>query len=295
MNLPGIITITPDQPLLLERAARILGDSFIEEGWTSTWLSCLDEMGATRARKQEILHAQYLDELGNHVPYQGAYLLEDGTAAAGGYLYSELAGHTHPELQGASQKNFLAVATPQEREALAEQERRMEPISQFDWTRHREQEGDHIYFYMWAVDRTARGKGSLRRLINPFFDYADEHNLNCYLECYSDRLQSMYEHLGFELIDVLSDPAFDVTERRMVRRPGTPPLTASTETETRHEPPAPHPHRHRMRRRGRSTHRGHRRHRRQGVHRAGEGGPLGLVGGDRRPAELQRRPGRQPL
>ena len=80
MNLPGIITITPDQPLLLERAARILGDSFIEEGWTSTWLSCLDEMGATRARKQEILHAQYLDELGNHVPYQGAYLLEDGTA-----------------------------------------------------------------------------------------------------------------------------------------------------------------------------------------------------------------------
>ena len=90
------------------------------------------------------------------------------------------------------------------------------------WGRERGPGGDHIYFYMWAVDRTARGKGSLRRLINPFFDYADEHNLNCYLECYSDRLQSMYEHLGFKLIDVLSDPAFDVTERRMVRRPGTP-------------------------------------------------------------------------
>ena len=103
MNLPGIITITPDQPLLLERAARILGDSFIEEGWTSTWLSCLDEMGATRARKQEILHAQYLDELGNHVPYQGAYLLVDGIAAAGGYLYSELACNTTTELQGSSQ------------------------------------------------------------------------------------------------------------------------------------------------------------------------------------------------
>ena len=98
----------------------------------------------------------------------------------------------------------------------------MEPISQFDWARELEQERDHIYFYMWAVDKNARGKGSLRRLITPFFDYADEHGLNCYLECYSDRLQSMYEHLGFELIDVLSDPAFDVTERRMVRRPGTP-------------------------------------------------------------------------
>lgn len=221
MNLPGIITVSPDQPTLLERAARILGDSFVEEGWTSTWLSCLDELGTTRRRKQEILHAQYLDELGSHAPYQGVYLLEDGTAALGGYLYSELKGLTHTELQAQSQENYLATVTPQEHEALTRQEKRMEPISQFDWTREREREGDHIYFYMWAVDKTARGKGSLRRMVTPFFDYADRHALNCYLECYSDRLQSMYEHLGFELIDVLSDPAFEVTERRMVRRPSS--------------------------------------------------------------------------
>lgn len=219
MNLPGIITVSADQPLLLERAARILGDSFIEEGWTSTWLSCLDQLGATRARKQELLRAQFRDELGNHAPYQGVYLLEDGTAATGAYLHSELQGHTHPELQSASRENLLAVATPQEIAALDTQEERMAPISQFDWTRVREQEGDHIYFFAWAVDRTARGKGSLRRLVTPFFDYADEHGLNCYLECYADRLQSMYEHLGFELVDVLSDAAFPVTERRMVRRP----------------------------------------------------------------------------
>ena len=95
----------------------------------------------------------------------------------------------------------------------------MEAISQFDWTRVRENEGDHIYLYSWAVDKNARGKGSLRRMVEPIFAYADEHNLNCYLECYSDHLQSMYEHFGFEIVDVLSDPAFDITERRMVRRP----------------------------------------------------------------------------
>lgn len=219
MNLPGIITISPDQPELLDTCARVLGDSFIEENWTATWLSCLDKLGASPARKQEILRAQYLDELGNHVPYQGAYLLEDGTAAAGGYLYSELQGNTHPQLQVASNKHFLGAVTPEEREELAKQEQRMEAISDFDWARKLENEGDHIYFYMWAVDKNARGKGSLRRLITPFYDYANEHNLNVYLECYSDNLQSMYEHLGFELIDVLSDPAFDITERRMVRRP----------------------------------------------------------------------------
>lgn len=219
MNLPGLITVTPDQPKLLDRAAQILGDSFIEEGWTSTWLSCLDELGVTPKRKQKILHAQYLDELGSHAPHQGVYLLEDDTAAAGGYLFSELEGHTHPELQLASRKHFLAVATPEERAALEAQEKRMAAISQFDWTCQREQGGDHIYFYMWAVDKDARGKGSLRRLTTPFFNYADEHGLNCYLECYADRLQSIYEHLGFDLIDVLSDPKFPVTERRMVRRP----------------------------------------------------------------------------
>lgn len=219
MNLPGLITVTPDQPKLLDRAAQILGDSFIEEGWTSTWLSCLDELGVTSKRKQEILHAQYLDELGSHAPHQGVYLLEDGTAAAGGYLFSELEGRTHPELQLASRKHFLAVVTPEEHAALEAQEKRMAAISQFDWTCQREQGGDHIYFYMWAVDKDARGKGSLRRLTTPFFDYADEHGLNCYLECYADRLQSIYEHLGFDLIDVLSDPKFPVTERRMVRRP----------------------------------------------------------------------------
>lgn len=219
MILPGIIAISPEQTELLERAARILGDSFIEEGWTSTWLSCLDQQGATPERKQEILRAQFLDELSSHAPYQGAYLLEDGTAAAGGYLYSELRGHTHSELEAASAQNFLRVTTPQEQQALEAQARRMEPISQFDWTRKRENEGDHIYFYMWAVDKQARGKGSLRRLITPFFDYADAHGLNVYLECYSDNLQSMYEHLGFELVDILSSPEFSVTERRMVRKP----------------------------------------------------------------------------
>lgn len=218
MNLPGLITVSPEQPELLDACARILGDSFIEENWTATWLSCLDELGATPQRKQEILHATYLDELGNHAPYQGVYLLEDKTAAAGGYLYSELEGHTHPQLQAASTKHFHACATPQELERLMQQEQRMEPISKFDWTRMLENEGDHIYFYMWAVSKDARGKGSFRRLITPFYDFADEHGLNIYLECYSDRLQSMYEHVGFELIDVLSDPAFDVTERRMVRR-----------------------------------------------------------------------------
>lgn len=219
MNLPGLITIRPDQHDLLAKAAQIIGDSFIEEPWSAVWVSALDKFGADTARKQEILRASLLDELTAHARYQGAYLLEDETAAFGGYLYSELEGRTHTDLDADAPGFLDAILTPDERKALTEQAAAMERISQFDWTRVRENEGDHIYLYSWAVDKNARGKGSLRRMVEPIFAYADEHNLNCYLECYSDHLQSMYEHFGFEIVDVLSDPAFDITERRMIRRP----------------------------------------------------------------------------
>lgn len=51
------------------------------------------------------------------------------------------------------------------------------------------------------------------------FTYADDHGLNCYLECYSDRLQQMYEHIAFELIDELHSLDFEVYEWRIVRHP----------------------------------------------------------------------------
>ncbi len=221
MNLPGLITLRPEQTDLLAKAAQIIGNSFIEELWSEEWVSALDQFGATVERKKEILRATMLDELTSHARYQGAYMLEDETAAFGGFRYSELKGQTHTSLDAEVPGFLKAIATPGEMEALAEQSIAMERISQFDWTRVRENEGDHIYLFAWAVDPEARGKGSLRRMIEPLFAYADENELNCYLECYSDHLQSMYEHFGFELIDVLSDPAFDITERRMVRHPHT--------------------------------------------------------------------------
>lgn len=219
MNLPGLVTINPDQSDLLRKAANMMGTSFMEEMWFVTWLSVLDSIGVTEARKEELLHAVFLDDLTVHAPYQGVYALPDMSAATGGYLYSELEGKTHSELEAKSGKYFLETVTPQELSLLDAQAKKMEPISVFDWARELEHDQDHIYFYAWAVDPSARGTGALKRLLLPIFTYADDHGLNCYLECYSDRLQQMYEHIGFELIDELHSPDFEVYERRMVRHP----------------------------------------------------------------------------
>lgn len=218
MNLEGIVTIRPDQHDLLKRAATMMGTSFLEEMWFTTWLSALDSIGATRARKEELMHAVFMDDLVAHAPYQGVYALPDMAAATGAYRYSELNGMTHSDIEAQEGAFLQDVATPQELALLDKQGAKMEPISEFDWARVFEDDRDHIYFYAWAVDPGARGTGALRRLLEPFFAFADDNHLNCYLDCYADHLQRMYEHLGFELIDELRSPKFEVYERRMVRK-----------------------------------------------------------------------------
>ena len=218
MKLEGIVTIEAHQHDLLKRAATMMGTSFLEEMWFTTWLGALDELGVNKARKEELLHAIFLDDLVAHAPYQGVYALPDMTAAAGAYRYAELNGATHSQIEAQEGSFFQQVATKEELFLLEIQDKKMESISEFDWAREFENDSDHIYFYAWAVDPEARGAGALRRLLDPFFAFADENQLNCCLDCYADRLQQMYEHLGFELIDELHSPEFEVYERRMVRR-----------------------------------------------------------------------------
>lgn len=232
MHLPGIVEITPDQPELIERAARVMGTSFLEENWFITWLSALDALGADRARKEAVMHAYFQGCLEAHAPRHAVWATEDFAGVAGGYLASEFgADATHVELEANAYTAYLpALLTEAEGRALEEADRALQPVSDFSWAAgHAREESkagvrstdDHIYFYAWAVDPEKRGSGAFRRLITPFFDYADEHDVNVYLECYSDKLQSLYEHVGFELVRTLEAPGVAISERCMVRRPHT--------------------------------------------------------------------------
>ena len=95
----------------------------------------------------------------------------------------------------------------------------MEPISNFKWMIPETEGKDFIHFFSVGVNPDMRGSGAFRRLVTPFLDYADQHGLNCYLECYTDRLESLYGHFGFETEHRFTDPNFDVYERAMVRTP----------------------------------------------------------------------------
>lgn len=217
MRLPGIITVTEDMPDELRRAADVIGTAFLEEQWFATYLGALDPLGCTEERKGELMRALMYDDLAAHAPYQGVYLLPDGAAAMGAYRYRDIAPRTHAELEAMDSPTFGALLVPDERRALSRMLEAMEPVSDFDWCRRMEDGRDHIYIYGLAVRADARGTGALRRLLGPLFAYADERRLNVYLECYTERLQELYGHIGFDLIDVLSCDAVSVKERRMVR------------------------------------------------------------------------------
>lgn len=225
MHIPGLITVKPEQKDLIASLAVMVGMSFLEEGWFDTWLAALDDDYPAgderlRERKRAIVQASFLDEFTVFAPLEGVYALPDSTAAAGAYRFSELGGLTLTDMerQAEEQGSLAALLTPREGRLLDERNEAMAAISSFDWAREHAQGRDHINFFAWAVHPEARGTGALSRLVKPIFAYADAKGLDCYLECYSDRLQSMYEHLGFELVDELHDEAFLVYERRMVRK-----------------------------------------------------------------------------
>ena len=69
-----------------------------------------------------------------------------------------------------------------------------------------------------GVDPEKRGSGAFRRLFTPFLEYADEHGLACYLDCYTERLEQLYGHFGFETVERRSIDAFPIEERLMIRR-----------------------------------------------------------------------------
>ncbi|MFR7747094.1 MAG: GNAT family N-acetyltransferase [Eggerthellaceae bacterium] len=220
MQLPGLITLRPDQEDLIKEAADMVGESFMEEPWFQTWVEILDELGVSEDRKREIVQASFWGDFIEHSKYQGVYITEDLAACAGAYLFSDLKGHDHQKLEDRGDLEALEhLLTPEETRLLDRRADDMDAISNFSWALDAAGGKDHIYVYGWAVDTNKRGSGALRRMVEPFFQYADEHQLNMYLDCFSDNLQSLYEHLGFELIDVLSDPNFEITERRMVRKP----------------------------------------------------------------------------
>ena len=135
------------------------------------------------------------------------------------YLRSELGDVDWTELEEESGALLAEVLTDEEIDVLGPRIEAMDPISSTSWPLERAAaDEDFIYFISAGVDPEKRGSGAFRRLFTPFLEYADEHGLACYLDCYTERLEQLYGHFGFETVERRSIDAFPIEERLMVRR-----------------------------------------------------------------------------
>lgn len=229
MDLPGIICISPKDGEGIERAARVLGSAFAEEPWFIEWSSALDELGTADERKHGIIREHIRGDLHAHAPHKAVYATDDFAGVAGCYLASEFAGADHAALEEEGYASYLAgYLSDDEERVLEAKSRAMEAISDFSWAADAAKEDfaagltssdDHIYIYAWAVDAAKRGTGAFRRLADPIISYADEHGINCYLDCFSENLESLYRHMGFEVLMEKRCAGLDIYERCMVHRP----------------------------------------------------------------------------
>ena len=219
MNLPGLITVQPDRTEELDALARMVGTCFLEEMWYVTWLEALDELGIGRDRKLEITRAVIRSDYEVTAPYQCVYALPDRAGAANVYLRSELGDVDWTELEEESGTLLAEVLTDEEIDVLGPRIEAMDPISSTSWPLERAAaDEDFVHFISAGVDPEKRGSGAFRRLLTPFLEYADEHGLACYLDCYTERLEQLYGHFGFDTVERRSIDAFPIEERLMVRR-----------------------------------------------------------------------------
>lgn len=217
MNLPGLITVRPDQTEELDALARMVGTCFLEEMWYVTWL---DVPGISEERKLAITRAVIRSDYAATAPYQCVYALPDRAGAANVYLRSELGDVSWPELEEESGMLLAEQLTDEELSVLGPRIEELDPISSTSWPLERAgADEDFIYFISAGVDPDKRGSGAFRRLFEPFLAYADEHGLDCYLDCYTDRLEQLYGHFGFETVERRSIDAFPIEERLMIRKP----------------------------------------------------------------------------
>ena len=76
----------------------------------------------------------------------------------------------------------------------------------------------HMYLRLLGVDPAHRGKGYSSRLLRAAFERADREGRPCWLETQAERNVSIYQHLGFEVMEEGLIPGSDIRSWGMLRK-----------------------------------------------------------------------------
>ena len=232
MNLPGLITVAPDQTTLIDELANMMGESFLEELWTAELLSAAvdgPDAESVEARRLESVPCHHARGL--HAGQRRASAATPPEDRAG--LRRRLPEERPGRGQGVGRHRDRGHAEAW-RTACSRCNETMQPAradgsawrpSRCSTGRKTEAKADgraptSSISTRWASTARRRGSGAFRRLMTPFFDYADEHGIPCFLETYSEAAWKGCTRTSASRPSAnTATPGFAITERCMVRRP----------------------------------------------------------------------------
>lgn len=76
----------------------------------------------------------------------------------------------------------------------------------------------HYYLAGMAVQPESQGKGYSGALMRPMFQRLDQQGIPCYLETQNEKNVALYEHFGFEVMDVFIVPKIEANCWAMLRK-----------------------------------------------------------------------------
>lgn len=74
------------------------------------------------------------------------------------------------------------------------------------------------YLYNVTVKPEYQHQGMSSKLLNPMFKFLDRIGEDCYLETHKEENVKIYEHYGFELLEVSKIPKTDIVQYSMLRK-----------------------------------------------------------------------------
>lgn len=220
MRFETLESVSPSDERLIARLADLGGTSFLEEPFTQM---LLDGMGLSAKRRAEVSRAIIDADVRKGAKHHAVFCTPDASALAVAYLQSELEMRWEDVENAANEHVVRNALSPREATAFERRMSQMALVANFSWHASWIAEhmpgSDFIHFPLLAVAPEARGSGAFRRLVTPFLDLADERGLPVFLETYSDRLELLYRHFGFEVASEHRADDLPSYERCMARLP----------------------------------------------------------------------------
>lgn len=114
-----------------------------------------------------------------------------------------------------SNKLLSKAVTKEELKKLNNNSRKVQEVHSFNWYKKRRP----IPYYLAhiGIDKTKRGQGIFREMMEFAFDYARKNNTEMVLETFSDKNALIYKHFGFEVVKIAESKDKSIKQYRMLK------------------------------------------------------------------------------